>query len=389
MTYVIENSIRRVVPYYKLYQTHIKTRWEGRTLTDVFTKEFGQSESQVNKEIEENKLYVISRCGFKDQSEYKGSDVYTRLIAKNDVICNLKHIHEPEVSDNGIEIVHESDDLLVVNKPPGIPTHPTSSYRYNSVLEILKNDLGIDLWTTHRLDKVTTGILIFGKNKASAVDIMDKISRKDITTKEYFARVKGEFPEGKIRYTCPVFLVNANGGYLMPSTVPLNTTTKFERIKYNSDLDESIVKCFPISGKMHQIRIHLRNLGHPISDDFFYHDSLKNTIEMEIYKHVFLKYPSLDKYSKDDSNDDDTQIGDEEMISFSPLISESIKQDLENLKKQSSERIESYKKGKMCEDCGKELMEPDPKKSSIYLHAFHYKFPEFEFQTSSPSWCDI
>lgn len=387
MTYVIENGIRRVVPYYKLYKTHIKTRWEGRTISDVFTKEFGQLESQVKKDIEENKLYVISRCGFKDQLEYKGNEVHGRLIAKNDVICNLKHIHEPEVGFEKIEIVYESDDILVVNKPPGIPTHPSSSYRYNSVLEILKHDMKIDLWTTHRLDKVTTGVLIFGKNKQSAVDIMSKISRKDITTKQYFARVKGEFPEGRMELKCPVFLINANGGYLMPNSVPMDTTTKFERIKYNMDLDESIVKCTPISGKMHQIRVHLRNLGYPISDDLFYHDNLKNSIELEIYRSIFDKYPHLGHLVNEGSSLIETEL--DEDLDLSIFLLSSIKQKLIDLKKDSTKRIESYKKGNVCEECGRALMEPDFKKSSIYLHAFHYKFPEFEFMTSPPSWCEI
>lgn len=403
LPYIIENGLRKVVPYYQTFKTHIKTRWEGRTILDVFSNELGQEPDVIRREIETNKIYVLQNFGKKNDSDYvKGWEyLKDRLIRKHDVIYNMRHMHEPSViidesivpnnESTMINIVHQDKDFLVINKPAGIPVHPTLNYYYNSVSEILKHDLKLEnIWTTHRLDKVTSGILILGLNKETGTKVANIIEHKlEFTSKTYLARVKGHFPDLHA-YTCPIFLVNPNGGYLMPSNLnklPVQSTTKFKRVKYNKELDESIVECTPISGKMHQIRIHLRNIGYPIVNDWVYNDQseltpiniLKNDIELSLYRIITEKHPSLK---------------DVDHLDMSLLVNDEIKRKLALIKELAVERLESYRTNS-CEVCGRTLfeMEREKEKSFIYLHAYRYKFvaesDSFDFTTPIPAWCEI
>ncbi|WEJ93029.1 pseudouridine synthase [Yamadazyma tenuis] len=315
-SYVIENGLRKVLPYYQSYKTHIKTRWEGRTILDVFSTELGQPPDVITQEISDSKIYVLEDFGKKTSQIVKGWDLLqSRKIQKHDVIFSIRHMHEPSVvvdmsiSPNTpntlINVIFHDHNYLVVNKPAGIPVHPTSNYLYNSVSEILKFDLKLEnIWTSHRLDKVTSGVLILGLNKDTGSRLSKIIEHKsDHTTKTYFARVQGYFPD-TYTYKCPIVLVNPNGGYLMPgnlSKLVTSSTTKFKRLQYSTFLDESIVECTPISGKMHQIRVHLRNIGFPITNDWVYNNlsqltpinRLKNDIELKIYDMVSKSYPQV------------------------------------------------------------------------------------------------
>jgi 23S rRNA-/tRNA-specific pseudouridylate synthase len=94
-----------------------------------------------------------------------------------------------------IPIIYEDDDLLVVNKPPSIPCHPCGSFNHNSIIEILKNEQKYkDLNLLHRLDKLTSGVLMMTKSKENCQGIQEKFKNEKIE-KMYFARVSGNIKE--------------------------------------------------------------------------------------------------------------------------------------------------------------------------------------------------
>lgn len=405
--YVVKDGIRQVVPYYTTFKTHIKSRWEGRTIIDVFTKELGHPTLIVQREIENHLIYLEEKFGQKSNVIKGWAQLGDRLIQKHDIIYNKRHMHEPNVlmddsikandSRTLINIVYESSDLLVVNKPSGIPTHPTSNYHYNSLLEILKHDLKLkDLWPVHRLDKATSGILMFALTKPTFKKMAKIIKQKSLSTlKQYFARVKGQFPIGVHKLTCPVFIINANGGYFMPSNMEklvTTSTTIFERVKYYDTLNESLVKCTPISGKMHQIRIHLRNLGYPISNDFLYNptgsiERLRNELELEIYNQIFKKYPRFNQLV---AVDNDGQLDGDEVMNLNEFVNPETWESIKILSEKSISRIDKYKTGEICQQCKRPLFvfEREKSLSCIWLHAFRYQHEgEFDFQTELPKWC--
>lgn len=405
--YTFENNLRKVVPYYQTYKTHVKSRWEGRTIPDVFVNELGHVHDALQKDILNQRITIEENHGKRAPSSViSGTILNNRRLVKHDVIHNTKHMHEPSVIiDNSVpsncqqsqlNVVHHDNDYLVVNKPSGIPTHPTGNYRYNSVSEILKHDFNLrQIWTCHRLDKVTSGILIFALNAQKGKEMQYIIEHKGArTTKSYVARVLGRFPAGDVAVRAPVFLVNPNGGYFMPTNLQCATdsTTKFQLLRYCQELDQSVVKCTPISGKMHQIRIHLRNLGFPIVNDFVYNNRgelseinrLKNEIEMKVYERI----------DSAGTGADSAGTGATATVDLSPHI-HSLNPLLTKIKHLAAQRIINYRTDKLCHECGAQLFpeERDQNHSFIWLHAYKYEYngdgEGFNFETPLPSWCNF
>lgn len=399
--YIVENNIRKVIPYYTDFQTFVKKRWEGRTIIDVYESDFGECQQNILDDIESEKLYIVTNSNKPtEQSILTGVEtLIKRKLDEKDIICHTKHRHEPPIPwhNDIIKLVYEDDEILVVDKPSGIPTHPTGNYYYNSLSEIIKQQLNMDsIWTCHRLDKVTSGVLVLAKTKNGGVRFL-KLMRdsKQYTEKTYLARVSGKFPEGIHRYRCPIFAVNMNG-YLMSGNMeelPTDSTTIFERIKYNASLDQSLVKCVPITGKFHQIRIHLRNLGFPIVNDSFYQpeqDQLtlqKCNIEKHLYNKLFAKYPQFKHFEDTDGAVVDSHINLLDIIDWHN--DKELKDMLLDLKAGQVEKL-MLQKLTICSECNRSLIDTEYKLNSmVWLHALSFKYENYHFETDYPDWADI
>eukprot|EP00126_Sphaerothecum_destruens_P010048 Sdes_comp20668_c1_seq1m16014 len=100
------------------------------------------------------------------------------------------------------------DSVVVVDKPSSIPVHPCGRYRHNSILFMLKREHGFkDLHVVHRLDRLTSGVLIFARTPQAARALELQI-RGRMVQKEYICRVRGEFPEGIVDCNEPVKIFN-------------------------------------------------------------------------------------------------------------------------------------------------------------------------------------
>lgn len=389
-----DGTLRTVKPYYFQYKTHVKQRWEGRTLPQVFETEFGQTPQSISDDINRERL----RLQAKDKNTYtviQGEQLKSYRLRQHDVILNSKHVHEPPVPfPNGadIEILHADSSLIVVNKPSGVPTHPTGNYRYNTVTEMIKAQMNVpEVFACHRLDKATSGVLLLTTNSSACASIQKQLQSRQNVEKSYLARVKGEFPPSTFSYQSPIFLLNSTAGYIMPSKiVPSASRTLFTRLQYNKDQDESIVSCEPQSGKMHQIRIHLRNLGHPIVNDRLYNPSqedklndIRNSIEQRLYQNVFDSGEILD-------SEEDSAIN---VAELSKLQSDVIQQDIKKLSELRRERLVQLKlSNSMCEECHLPIIESTVD-GELWLHAKSYKVvianKNCMFIAEAPSWAYI
>ncbi|CAI5756648.1 unnamed protein product [Candida verbasci] len=368
--YIYENGIRIVKPYYLTYKTNVKLRWIGKTLIDILTIEFNESKKAIINDITTEKLYIENK-----KSITKGELLINCKIESHDVINHLNHKHEAPIPDKEIEIVYQDDDLIVVNKPSGIPTHPTGNYKYNTVSEMVKEKIGLDnIWVVHRLDKVTSGVLILAKNKTAGSKFSKILKeQRDECKKVYLARVKGRFLDDEIIFQAPVILVNMNG-YIPGDEIQTNSKTIFKKVKYDEVEDESIVECTPITGKNHQIRMHLKVLGYPITNDFFYNPTDKNTVEKckieeKLYKNYFGKY------------------GNElpDVISVSDIKDDTIEHDLSKLKESKANSIVN-KRTEFCYECQRNIFPNVLEDYQIYLHALEFHYKDYHFKTDLPDW---
>lgn len=257
--FVIDGPLRRVTPYNFTYLTYCKLRWRDRKLVDVFLDEFREREPQAYvKAISQGKVTL------------NGVPTNEELIVRNgDLISHTQHRHEPPVTSRDIKIVYEDDNVIAIDKPSGIPVHPAGRYRYNSITKVLQHERGIIVHPCNRLDRLTSGLMFLGKN-ARGADYFVKQIRERTVKKEYVARVKGHFPAHK---TVDQPLTTASPKHALNVVDHVNgkpAVTDFKLISYDPQSNTSIVKCFPKTGRTHQIRVHLQYIGHPIANDPIY-----------------------------------------------------------------------------------------------------------------------
>ncbi|XP_046442385.1 RNA pseudouridylate synthase domain-containing protein 2-like isoform X6 [Daphnia pulex] len=256
--YFFENGLRKVYPYYFTFTTFTKGRWVGEKILDVFAREFrAHPVEEYERCIKSGSLTV----------NYEKVDIDYRL-KHNDLLANIVHRHEVPVESKIIEIVYQDDDMIVIDKPCSVPVHPCGRYRHNTVAFILAKEHNLrNLRTIHRLDRLTSGLLMFGRNQEKARQMEVQI-RTRLVSKEYVCRVGGEFPSGHIMCTEPIEVVSYKIGVCRVSPKGKDCQTEFERLSYNGKT--SVVLCKPRTGRMHQIRVHLQYLGYPIANDPLY-----------------------------------------------------------------------------------------------------------------------
>ena len=140
-----------------------------------------------------------------DRFAVNGSSVQPGYVIKvGDVINCVVHRHEAPVTGSRIEVLHDSDEVLVVNKPCSVPIHPCSYYKHNSLLFILAKDYGYrNLRLFYRLDGLTSGLVIFAKNDSKHKSFHEAL-QSSLLHKEYLCRVAGEFPTGIVSVKEPI-----------------------------------------------------------------------------------------------------------------------------------------------------------------------------------------
>ncbi|CAH3139265.1 unnamed protein product, partial [Porites lobata] len=256
-TCYVKNGLRHVHPYYFTFTTYCKGRWVGRTLMEVFKEEFrSETEEYYEKAIKAGKITVNGGVAFQDT-----------MLKDNDIICNKVHRHEPPVVGDPFEIVELNESMVVLNKPSSIPVHPCGRYRHNSVVFILGKEHGLaNLFTIHRIDRLTSGILIFARFERPQK--LERQVRNREIVKEYVCRVQGEFPSEIVDCQEPIMVESHKIGICRVSANGKPCRTVFTRIYFNGK--SSVVKCVPYTGRMHQIRVHLQWLGYPIINDPIY-----------------------------------------------------------------------------------------------------------------------
>jgi RluA family pseudouridine synthase len=177
-------------------------------------------------------------------------------IKNGDCVSHTIHRHEPPVSSRPVKIIHHDTEtgLLVIDKPAGIPVHPSGRYHQNSVVTILKLEQGFkDASPCNRLDRLTSGVMFFGLNKTIANVMHAQLFERSVW-KEYYCRVAGRFPDGEIKVDKPISTISPKHGLNRLRDDGKPSCTVFERVFYDEERDQSVVLAKPLTGRTHQIR---------------------------------------------------------------------------------------------------------------------------------------
>lgn len=183
-----------------------------------------------------------------------------------------------------VDVIYEDDDLIAVNKPPGIISAPKHRFVGGSMFNRLKFYLnGSEPAVIHRLDMNTTGVLLFAKSR-DIVPAMHAQFREKQVKKRYLALVHGIPPtdqpfsvDAPIGQASPSEGVNAVSRAVVFSDCGKPALTHFQVLHVGVDNKAALVSCSPETGRTHQIRVHLAHVGHPIWGDDLYGANLLET----------------------------------------------------------------------------------------------------------------
>lgn len=320
------------------------------------------------------------------------------IVKNGDIISHTLHRHEPPVTGSPIGIIHEDDDMIVISKPAGVPVHPAGRYNYNSVIEIMRSERG-GAWNPlpcNRLDRLTSGVMFIGKHPKAAEELSKQISGRTVR-KEYVARVKGEFPDGDVVCDMPILQISPKLGLNRVRANGKAARTVFKKLAYyppaadhardgivSSEGDEgkpwmkkegySIVRCLPITGRTHQLRVHLQFLGHPITNDPIYCNQRVWGQDLGV-------------------GDADGQQSDEDVIT---RLARMGKEEVADAVAYHDEMVDEYNKrkaekmsGELCEVCQTPLYtDPGVQELGIYLHSLRYedKDLKWSYRSQLPVW---
>lgn len=171
-----------------------------------------------------------------------------------------------------LDILYEDDDVLVINKPLGMPTHPSQGHHTDTLANAVMyryRDTDFTFRAITRLDGDTTGVVLIARNVLSAQRLTDYLQNGSIR-KEYAAVVLGTPSMEKGIIDAPISRCENSVIKRKVSADGKNAITEYELCFSRNDGKYSLIKAFPITGRTHQIRLHLSHIGHPIYGDFLY-----------------------------------------------------------------------------------------------------------------------
>lgn len=184
--------------------------------------------------------------------------------------------HAKQAADMLQCVVYEDKRLLVINKPSGVAVHGGSGIRHG-VVELLRHarpDLA-DLGLVHRIDRETSGCLVLAKRRSALRELHERF-RESAVYKNYLALVAGDWQYGDQLIDVPLLVHNRKGGerHVVVSSRGKEAQTRVSLSRTYGVY--SLLQCAPLTGRTHQIRVHLQHAGHPIVGDERYGDETVN-----------------------------------------------------------------------------------------------------------------
>lgn len=230
----------------------------------VFQQGVGLSRTQIKRLITDGHIYVVGKGG-KPGFILRGGEV---------IECNIppeeKLILVPE--EIPLNIMFEDDHIIVVNKPPGMVTHPARGHKSGTLANAIVahstriSSIGGDTrpGIVHRLDKDTSGLIVVAKTEQAHIKLADAVSNREIE-RLYLALMWGHLNEDEV-------VVEANIGYRPDNPTVRDVVdggkpakTLFRRV-VSFDFAE-LVEAKLFTGRTHQIRVHAKYIGHPVFGD--------------------------------------------------------------------------------------------------------------------------
>ena len=211
-----------------------------------------------------------------------------KLNENDTVTIEQEEIKDAEIKaeDIPVDIIYEDDDIIVVNKPKGMVVHPGNGNLdgtlVNAIMNICRDSLsGIGgekrPGIVHRIDKDTTGLLIVAKNDKAHINISNQIKNHEVT-KTYIALVRGIVKNNEGTIDMPISRSTKDRTKMAVSKTGKNAVTHFKVL--NRYKEYTLLEINIETGRTHQIRVHMSQIGFPIVGDYIYSNG-KNPFGIE------------------------------------------------------------------------------------------------------------
>ncbi|KAG7023047.1 RNA pseudouridine synthase 7, partial [Cucurbita argyrosperma subsp. argyrosperma] len=360
--YIFHNGRRHVRPYYFEFIAHVKNRWAGKTIVDLFAEEFKGRPYE----------YFVDavKCG---RIQVDGEMVPVSYIVKSSQkISHFLHRHEPPVMAWDVKILKEEAEVLTVCKPASVPVHPCGQYRKNTVVGILQAEHGLaplfqqssssldmTMLAIHRLDRLVSGLLILSRN-ASKADLFRQQIESGLVKKQYLAKVVGVFPEEEQVVDVNINYNAREGKSTAEVRLYFLPFINMDKVcgRYVAPLS---VSCgIPAM----QIRVHLQYTGYPIANDALY--LTKETSGRSVQKTSTDGAAAISACSR---------AGD-------------IEEDCVNARNEKSN--EDFRIDPMCTNCPN--LGPkgyDREEEGLWLHCVQYSGPGWIYECPYPEWASL
>lgn len=225
-------------------------------------KEFALSMKEAQRWIDRYRLY---------QNEKHISEKNYKLFGEVAVV-----VYEP--NPKGLKPSFYEDEFVVYDKPSGVLVHPTSRKCDYSLKDEILHEFGKDAHVVHRLDRETSGLILVAKNKKCEASLKKLFELREVK-KEYMALVRGRVKK-PLHVNAPLMNNREYGSLKIRMIVDEKGKSAISDIYplfYFEDIDATLVKVLPKTGRQHQIRVHLFHVKHPIIGDPIYGVSLDVT----------------------------------------------------------------------------------------------------------------
>jgi len=225
---------------------------KNEKVLDFLVKKLGFNIREAKRAIDRGRVSINGKRI--NEKSFKGSGILKCIIF--------------EPNGYGLKPIFETTHFAIFDKPSGVAIHPKKLANTKSLLDDVRSLWGNDANLVHRLDKETSGLVIASKNKFSESILKKAFQDKEIQ-KKYLALIKGHLNK-EMTIKKPI-AVNKDENIKVKVLIHSDGKESITIVKPIKIIGENtLVECIPLTGRQHQIRVHLFSIGHPIIGDPLY-----------------------------------------------------------------------------------------------------------------------